>query len=263
MSCALNLACTWFDEAFERPAQALALKLNVPASGHECLDTSDYACLLIVDQTGIQLQVTGKKRPGPVRVDFVSGAVAHRRQFGGGTGQLIAKACGLNKGVRPLVVDATAGLGRDAFVLATLGCSVILLERSALVFELLNDGVEQARRVSEIAEIVERMTCKEVDSIEWLNSLSSEDKPDVVYLDPMFPHTEKSAQVKKEMLLFRSLVGQDNDAAALLEAALKAARYRVVVKRPRKAPCVEGTPPTYQLEGKSCRYDIYALKKFD
>ncbi|RAU17804.1 SAM-dependent methyltransferase [Nitrincola tibetensis] len=263
MSCALNLACTWFDAAFEQPAHALALKLNVPAIGYESLDNSDYACLLIVDEAGLQLQVTGKKRPGPVRVDFVSGAVAHRRQFGGGTGQLIAKACGLNKGVRPFIVDATAGLGRDAFVLATLGCSVILLERSALVYELLNDGVEQARGVPEICEIVERMTCKGEDSIDWLNSLNPEDKPDVVYLDPMFPHTEKSAQVKKEMLLFRSLVGQDNDAAALLDAALRAALYRVVVKRPRKAPCVEGVPPTYHLEGKSCRYDIYALKKFD
>lgn len=83
---------------------------------------------------------------------------------------------------------------------------------------------------------------------------------DVVYLDPMFPHRDKSALVKKEMQLFRPVVGDDPDASALLEAALACARYRVVVKRSRRAPAIEGVAPGLTLEGKSSRYDVYPLK---
>jgi 16S rRNA (guanine1516-N2)-methyltransferase len=87
-----------------------------------------------------------------------------------------------------------------------------------------------------------------------------EQAPQVIYLDPMFPHRDKSALVKKEMRLFRPLVGDDMDAPALLEAALALASHRVVVKRPRKAPCIEGPKPSHALEGKSSRYDIYPKK---
>ena len=58
-----------------------------------------------------QLALAGDERQygKPLSVDFVSGKAAHRRQFGGGRGQLVAKACGLTKGITPSVVDATAG----------------------------------------------------------------------------------------------------------------------------------------------------------
>jgi 16S rRNA (guanine1516-N2)-methyltransferase len=85
--------------------------------------------------------------------------------------------------------------------------------------------------------------------------------PQVIHLDPMFPHRDKSALVKKEMRLFRPLVGDDDDAPALLAAALALASHRVVVKRARKAPPIAGVAPGYSLEGKSSRYDIYPKKK--
>jgi 16S rRNA (guanine1516-N2)-methyltransferase len=88
----------------------------------------------------------------------------------------------------------------------------------------------------------------------------SEEAPQVIYLDPMFPHRDKSALVKKEMRLFRPLTGDDDDAPALLEAALALATHRVVVKRPRKAPAIGGGAPAYVLEGKSSRFDIYPKK---
>ena len=53
--------------------------------------------------------------------DFVGGPVNHRLRFGGGRGQDLARAAGLKPGVNPHIVDATAGLGRDAFLLASLG----------------------------------------------------------------------------------------------------------------------------------------------
>ncbi len=221
-----------------------------------------FPFLMIYGQDGPSLVETGKGAPGPVNADFVSGKVDHRRKFGGGKGQLIAKAVGLKSGITPHVLDATAGLGRDAFVLASLGCQVTLLERSPIVAELLSTGLEQARLSYDVAPIISLMTMINEDSIEWL-SVQNEPVADVVYLDPMFPDRDKSSLVKKEMRLFKPLVGGDLDAEALLSAALEKARYRVVVKRPRKAPAIEGVKPTLKLEGKSSRYDIYTLKSME
>lgn len=221
---------------------------------------TDFALQLGDD--GLQLVELGDKAPGPVRVDFVEGAAAHRRQFGGGSGQMIAKAVGVQAGIRPRILDATAGLGRDAFVLASLGCDMTLIERQPLVAALLEDGLQRALRDLEVAPIVARMRLLNGNAIELMRAWQGE-APQVIYLDPMFPHRDKSALVKKEMRLFRPFVGDDLDAPALLEAALALATHRVVVKRPRKAPAIEGSKPGYVLEGKSSRYDIYPKKKLE
>lgn len=259
----LSLAVAATDPALLPRAQALADELSLPFVDTPHLESDTPARLLLVTPQGLQLQQTGRKRPGPVWVDFVSGAVAHRRLYGGGKGQQIAKACGIKGTLRPSIADVTAGLGRDAFVLATLGCRVQLVERSPVVHALLADGLRRAEHASEVADIVARMSLVRADAVQWLQSLTPESAPDVIYVDPMFPHSDKSAQVKKEMLAFRELVGADDDADALLAAALAAARCRVVVKRPRKAPPIAGPEPSYVLEGKSGRYDIYALRRIE
>ena len=215
---------------------------------------------LQLGEQGLQLVELGPQAPGPVRVDFVEGAVAHRRLFGGGSGQMIAKAVGVQPGVRPRVLDATAGLGRDGFVLASLGCSVTLIERQPLIAALLEDGLARAAGDRDVGPIVAQMRLLTGNAIELMNAWQGE-PPQVIYLDPMFPHRDKSALVKKEMRLFRPFVGDDLDAPALLQAALALASHRVVVKRPRKAPIIDGGKPAYALEGKSSRYDIYPLKK--
>lgn len=240
----------------ERLAQALALP---------CVSNADKSSLQLVIEVsiqGIKLQPCGKKAPGPTFVDFTSGSVAHRRQFGGGKGQMIAKAVGIKPGITPTVLDATAGLGKDAFVLATLGCELTLLERSPVVHALLADGLERAALNLEIAPIIEKMTLHHANSIDWMVEHADMDEMyQVVYLDPMFPHNDKSALVKKEMRAFRPIVGDDLDADQLLDAALAIAENRVVVKRPRKAPFLADRKPSLQFEGKSSRYDVYPLKK--
>ena len=206
----------------------------------------------------LQLVQTGKGAPGPVYVDFVEGALAHRRRFGGGRGQTIARAVGLKGGANPRVLDATGGLGRDAFVLASLGCSVTLLERSTVVAALLEDGLMRAMRDAELGPwIGQRMHLVHADALVWMAELAEADFPEVVYLDPMFPHRSKSALVKKEMRLFQQLVGADTDADALLAAAQRIARKRVVVKRPDYAPPLANYPPSMTIEGKKHRYDVY------
>jgi len=241
------------NDACESQAERWAQRLDLPRQ----LADADFT--LLVGDSGLQLQQLGADAPGPVRVDFVEGAVAHRRLHGGGSGQMIAKAVGVQPGVRPRVLDATAGLGKDAFVLASLGCDMSMVERQPIIAALLEDGLDRAQNDPQVGAIVARMRLLKGNSIEVMQQWQG-DAPQVIYLDPMFPHREKSALVKKEMRLFRPLVGDDMDAPALLAAALALASHRVVVKRPRKAPCIEGSKPSHALEGKSSRYDIYPKK---
>jgi len=193
-------------------------------------------------------------------VDFVTGAVAHRRKFGGGRGQSIAKAVGLKQGVSPTVVDGTAGLGRDAFVLASLGCKVIMVERHPVVAALLEDGLRRAYDDAEIGQWMnERMSLFHGSSLSVLADAAkgSGTEIDVVYLDPMYPHREKSALVKKEMRVFQTLVGADLDADGLLNPAIQLATKRVVVKRPDYAEDLNGVKPSMVLEQKKNRFDVY------
>ncbi|WP_297796011.1 class I SAM-dependent methyltransferase [uncultured Marinobacter sp.] len=259
----LAVACSPLGD--ESQARELAAELAIPFLGAvKPKLVSDFPVLLLFDEQGLCLQVTGKGAPGPVRAEFVSGKAGYRREHGGGTGQLVAKAIGLQKTRVPLhVVDATAGLGQDAFVLAGLGCRVTLFERNPVIHALLADGLARAALNTDCAPIIARMTLRAGSSRAWLESLEESEEgeaADIVYLDPMFPHRDKSALVKKEMQVFRTVVGDDDDTGELLAAALKAAAYRVVVKRPRKAPAIDGPEPATRIEGKSSRYDIYPIK---
>lgn len=228
-------------------AHALASQLNQT-------DYPQFA--LVFTPERLELRKLDEPKLGAVYVDFVEGAVAHRRKFGGGRGQSIAKAVGLKAGAMPTVVDATAGLGRDAFVLASLGCKVTLIERSPVVAALLQDGLMRAAQDPEIGPWVsERMRLLQGPAVD--NLLALPERPDVIYLDPMFPHKQKSALVKKEMRVFQSLVGSDDDADGLLEPARRLATKRVVVKRPDYAPPLANVPAHAASTTKSHRFDIY------
>lgn len=242
-------------------AEALAKSLALDNLGVvRPRDVRDFPIVLFLDEQGLSVQVTGKGAPGPVRAEFVTGKMGYRREHGGGAGQMVAKAVGLQKTRASLhVVDATAGLGQDGFILASLGCRVTLFERNPVIHALLADGLARASLNSDCSAIVERMQLREGSSIDWLAQPDTE-AADVIYLDPMFPHRDKSALVKKEMQVFRTIVGDDGDSGQLLAGALERARYRVVVKRPRKAPIIEGPEPTTRIEGKSSRYDVYSIR---
>lgn len=220
---------------------------------------------LILDDQGLSLCPTNTKLHGAIRCDFGSAANTHRRKHGGGNGQAIAKAIGVSGRFSPTVVDLTAGLGVDGFVLASLGCSMTLIERNKVVHYLLNDGLERARQAASmdtaLGSIVGRINLVGQDSSEFLILLPPKERPDIVYLDPMFPERKKSAKVKKEMQAFHSIVGSDDDSADLLALALAQAKYRVVVKRSVSAEWLGGLKPSYSLTGKSTRFDVFALNK--
>ncbi|MDO4877805.1 MAG: class I SAM-dependent methyltransferase [Neisseria sp.] len=208
---------------------------------------------LTADGGGISLCRRGEK--GRVMADFAGGAAQYRRLKGGG--ELIAKA--VNYGSRPLVADATGGLGRDAFVLAAHGLEVLLIERHPAVACLLADGLRRALNDPSAAQAAARIRLCRGDAVRILPELAALRRPEVVYLDPMYPERRKSAAVKKEMAYFHELVGDalPDDDAALLAAARAAALRRVVVKRPRSGGFLAQCAPAYQYCGKTTRFDVY------
>ena len=286
--------------SFKALAEELAAKLSlsvqsadsVSAEGSRGIQGSEsakgYDYLLEFTQQGLVLRPSADKGYGSILCDFASSEHSHRRRHGGGNGQAIAKAVGVSGKFAPQVLDLTAGLGGDGFVLASLGCKVCMLERNPIVHSLLADGLSRGVQAGheyaqqgddELEQVINRLSLLEGNSASYLSDLvnksaafDSEEKaqqtedleawrPDVVYVDPMFPLRKKSAKVKKQMQAFHAIVGTDPDADNLLANALAVARYRVVVKRPSGAGFLAETKPNYSLEGKSTRYDIYALKK--
>jgi 16S rRNA (guanine1516-N2)-methyltransferase len=230
--------------------------LSVLAERWQLQHDENALMALVMTATHLELRKRDEPKLGGIFVDFVSGAMAHRRRFGGGRGEAVAKAVGVKSGYLPDVVDATAGLGRDAFVLAAVGCRVRMLERHPVVAALLDDGLQRGYQDAEIGGwLRERLTLLHVSSLTALDDITPQ--PDVVYLDPMYPHRQKSAMVKKEMRVFQSLVGADEDADALLAPARRLAKKRIVVKRPDYAPPLAGVATQSAVVTKSHRFDIY------
>ena len=198
-----------------------------------------------------------KNNVGDLRVDFVNGAVAHRLRFGGGRGQALAKAMGLRGGKTPSIVDATAGLGRDSFLLASLGAQVVMIERSEKMHALLAEGMAAARdENAELRDIIARMTLLKGDAKDLLPDLSA----DAILIDPMHPPRKSSALVKLELRQVRDIVGTDDDADALVRVALQHARQRVVLKWPAKADPIAGVRAcSHQIMGKTTRYDVFMV----
>lgn len=235
-------------------AKELSHKLKLPLVE---IDNNEYTYLLVLTDERLELRSVEKKL-SPIYVDFVSGKMGHRRQYGGGKGQLIAHAVGLQRRKTLTVLDVTAGLGGDAFVLATLGCSVTMIERSPIIAELVMDGLRRAKQIDSLKSLnLELLQCEAKD---YLLHLENEKYPEVIYLDPMFPIGKKSALVKKEMRILRDIVGSDPDAAELFYLALQKATKRVVVKRHRLAPTITEEKPDLVFSGKSSRYDVYLTK---
>lgn len=245
------------DTSQRAQAERIAIKLQAPLIEGELSDTVAGDLLLWVGADGLGLQLTGERRPAPVYVEFSKGAFGYRQSRIRHSKELIAKAVGVSAKRLPTVLDATAGFGRDAFVLASLGCSVTLLEKNPVVAMLLEDGMQRAVAAGAgMAGVLGRMTLYQRDAIEYLESLGPV-FPEVVYLDPMFPPRQKAAKVKKEMQVLQLLAGYECDEERLLREAQRCAQNRVVVKRPKQAPEFAGQAASYSIQGKTSRFDVY------
>ena len=190
-----------------------------------------------------------------LKCSFIEGPILHRVKYGKGRGQNLAKAVGMKFNKNRNIIDATAGLGYDSFILASLGAKVTLIERSQKMHTLLQNGIDEGISFGgEIEKIVNRMELLFGDSKDILPKLT----PEVIMIDTMYKDRKKTALVKNNMRLVREIVGPDSDYIELLKVALNCAKNRVVLKQPRYAePIKEIRKCSHQILGKTIRYDIF------
>lgn len=222
-----------------------------------------HSLLLIAKENQLALASADLGEKASLEIDFYGGSLGHRRQFGGGRNQDICRAVGLNKQTGLSICDATAGLGRDAFVMASQGARVLGMERNPVLASMLDWALIRAKLLADQEkdeDLIEVLDCLEFRQADSGSELRTNDY-DVVYLDPMFPTRGKSALVKKEMQILHQLLGESQNCdKSLFAACLSAAESRLVVKRPVKSECFAGQKPNHQIVGKTIRYDVYVNK---
>ncbi len=245
------------NEQLRAKAHELALKLGAIVIVEENLPASTNAITIFLNENGISLQKTGKTNENPVFIDFSSSQMQYRLQNSSLRTEAIARAVGLksNKGIT--ILDTTAGLGGDSFILAAMGANMLMLERNPLIHLLLDDAIMRTHQDAKLKEITARMQLIEADAITFLDNIDI--NPPIIYMDPMFPAKTKTALNKKEMRLFHDITGGDHDVDALLTKALTKAQNRVVVKRPLHAPYIHNRKPHFNISGKSSRFDVYMI----
>lgn len=230
----------------ESPARAreAAQQLELQYGSHQ----DSAGLILVVGEASSWLELEGVK----VAVQFDSAAMQHRRK--GGHNEMLGRAVGVKADRKPLIWDATGGLGRDAFVLADLGCQVTLCERVPVLAWLLDQAVQAAAvsGVDQVRAAAERMSVLAADSKTQRASTGT-----VIYLDPMFPERKKAAAVKKEAAMLQYLTDQTDDGESLWQWAWDQPVERIVVKRPLRAPILGHIRPAHTLKGKSVRFDVF------
>jgi len=245
---------------FLQKAEFLAAKLSLPFC--EKADSEQCKLLLAYTESGLCLLQRSDNRKRYHRLlhaDFVFGKTGFRLSKDLTIKQPLARAAGVRPGIRPTIFDATAGLGADSLVLASLGCRVTMCERSPIIYAILEDGYLRAMEHAPTAKIIaENLTMIAGDSIAELAARPREF--DTIYLDPMYPHRSNSALNSQAMRAIRMLVGDDIDGAKLLNAAINNAAKRVTVKRPASASLLGARNPDHSVRMKNSRFDIYLIK---
>ncbi|MDG2091321.1 MAG: class I SAM-dependent methyltransferase [Gammaproteobacteria bacterium] len=262
MKIALDLKIESSDHLSADYIEAIKQRTNLPLL--EISNIDEYSHSLCLEDSGLSLQClnlkAGETHKQPTKVDFQDAALLHRKN-GFGKNQGLAKAVGLNKHEPMHVLDATAGLGRDAFILASMGCQVNMLEQSAVIYSLLFDGIKRTENSEdeELKSIIQNMSLHHASAQDWFNEImqGAKAKPDVIYLDPMFPPRNKNANVKKDIGLLQEILGFDEGNDSLLEAAKKCAKHRVVVKKPGGKVIKGGIKPSFIVPGKTAHFEVF------
>lgn len=259
LDCWVQAGCEPHAKAYQQ--QLSQLGIDVQLASVEQINTKQLkqhtGLLLVINPQGLSLAANGMR----MQPDWVRQLARLKRA--NHKNELIARACQTEQ--QPTIIDATAGLGHDGLLLATLGAEVILVERHPVLFALLADAHRTASQCAELAAVMQRISVVHQDSNDYLASqVQAKKRVDVVYLDPMFPkgghkQARKQAQVKKEMQILHELL-PDNGTMDLGEYLLPVARQlasRVIVKRPRHAPTLTADIPQHQWLGDACRFDGY------
>ena len=227
-------------------AESFARKTGAPI-----VDKPGEYLTIHFDSKGVSLSGFGLTYQG----DFAE-TMMHRVTNGRLQHEMLVKAASSEKEGRK-AIDATAGMGEDAFLLAAQGYEVTLYEQNPVVAALLKDAIRRAKKNQILKDIAGRMKVVEADSVESMSKLL--DPVDVIYLDPMFPARQKSSLINKKLQLIQKLEPPCSEETDLFDAALKVCPSRIIVKQPLKSECLAGREPSYTLKGKAIRYDCYVL----
>ena len=227
-------------------AESFARKTGAPI-----VDKPGEYLTIHFDSKGVSLSGFGLTYQG----DFAE-TMMHRVTNGRLQHEMLVKAASSEKEGRK-AIDATAGMGEDAFLLAAQGYEVTLYEQNPVVAALLKDAIRRAKKNQILKDIAGRMKVVEADSVESMSKLL--DPVDVIYLDPMFPARQKSSLINKKLQLIQKLEPPCSEETDLFDAALKVGPSRIIVKRPLKSEYLAGREPSYTLKGKAIRYECYVL----
>lgn len=238
-----------FDPGFEQETENLAERLGLSL----VIKKPEQGLFLTINRQGLGLcLVEERKQTMEIRVDFTSTSWMRRLQKV--RKEQLIQAMGRTVPEKTSILDATGGLGRDSFLLAAAGFNIRVFERNRVLAALIADGLRRAER-AETIEIGNRIHLDCTDACKYLETHRT--SADIIYIDPMFPPKKKSAMVKKELQIIQQIVGIENDYDALFKMALQSAANRVVVKRPGNGPWINSLRPSYSLQGKTIRFDIY------
>lgn len=240
-------------------AKRLAELWKVPLLDSSTAPVDLSGVKVIVQPNSLALGFVDRKRGNPYIVDFQGATWRARFQQPVSKQHIFRRALGVTEG--PLhIFDATAGFGQDSLMALSMGCKVTAAERSAVVLELLKDGVQRGKEDDVLSAAFSRFTLLCGESADLLKQLKGDKIPDVIFIDPMFDKPKKSAKSPKEMQLLQELVSPTTatEEEELLNVAMSVARMRVVVKRPLKMRALKGA--THSYKGQSIRYDVYVSK---
>lgn len=222
------------------------------------------AVLTVADNVTLTFHDDASKLLGTsFSIDILNDEILWRLRHSGRSSEPVCKAV-IGKLEKPLVFDATAGLGRESLILQNSGANVYMFERNPIIYLMLFASLHNSKSseklnhlknslpiLSPYGSVLEVQEKKELPCI-----------PDVVYYDPMFPQRKKSALVKREMRIFHELVGFDEDTVETANALLKVCKHHLVVKRPsNEAPLELNEKRSSFIDGKACRFDCYYVKK--
>jgi|GEM_PF-3674029 16S rRNA (guanine1516-N2)-methyltransferase len=263
------------DDDLLSEAQEISFYTGVPAVSYDDFFAKNYESKFFyfyINKESYELRKYNSSEKG-ISADFFSGKIKQMIRTKSVKNPL-AKAVGIKGGktYKPFIADLTAGLGKDSFFLYSLGAKVAGFERNPFLYYLLKKGVNMYFKESsnnknldffcldshcffQDEEITEKIHTKNKNEfLEFSGDLS----PDVLYLDPMYPgSSRKKSKPKKEMVFLRELTGGDYDSPALFKAVRKK-NIKVVVKRPVFADYIaHGLKPSYKIESKLVRYDVY------
>jgi 16S rRNA (guanine1516-N2)-methyltransferase len=224
---------------------------NIVNSSHLLNEQVEF--FLYYDKEDLLLKFFYNKEKGSLYFDLKKELSSHRQKNYSLKEEPLAKSLAIKKSdSNKMIWDATAGTGKDLmlikhFVLGT-NTKMIAFERNPLIYLLLFNGLFHAG-ITEVKLIY-------ADSLDVFAKKAEVAKPDIIYYDPMYPEKKKSALPRKEMQIFKELIGPDLDTQNFLQHFRAIAKDRVVVKRSLMAEMI-APDATASYKGKSTRYDMY------